>query len=413
MYSTFLKKLRSTTSSKKKQEILKQYCDNDYMHDMLLFALNPFLTFGVSDINIKVSGNKTLDFIMFEDFIEILGELYNRKLTGNAARETLVKFIQQFDKDDQDVLLCILQKDLKAGVSVKTVNKVFPDLIPEFNVQLADTLKSLSDLKFPVYLEPKLDGIRAVAIKHDNNVTIYSRTGKILEFPVIRKELQKFMKNDTVFDGEIYSNKGFQSLMKQVHRLKNAKKENFIYHVFDCLTYQEFINGHSDRTYVQRRDKLYLQFEKSRLFRDIVFKNVVIVSECMATKKSHVKEFYEQCLNDGYEGIMIKRPLGEYSGRRTKDWLKYKPVNTLDCVIDGFIEGTGKYKGMLGALEVIQSNGKTCGVGSGFNDEQRREIWQNRKKYKNKTIEIKYQEKTKDEIARFPVFIRMRPDLDE
>ena len=81
-------------------------------------------------------------------------------------------------------------------------------------------------------------------------------------------------------------------------------------------------------------------------------------------------------------------------------------------MITGFQEGTGKYKGTLGAL-ICDYNGVTVDVGSGFSDKIRKNFWAHRKDLLNITVEIQGQEKTEDGSIRFPVFIQLRSDKTE
>ena len=229
---------------------------------------------------------------------------------------------------------------------------------------------------------------------------LYSRAGKPLSFTHISKALLN--DKDGVYDGEIYDANGFQSLMKQARRKYNQDKGHTKYVIFDYLTLKEFEKGKSKTPLAHRYAGL-----------DCGDDSVVDIIEDKTIKnKKELMQYYQNCLKLGYEGIMIKDPKGLYEGKRTRAWLKYKPIKEMDCRITKVIEGEGKYKGMLGAFEVQQDNKNKAQVGSGFSDKHRKEFWSGRKRLIGKICEVKYQEKTNDGIMRFPVFLRLRPDKD-
>ena len=105
-----------------------------------------------------------------------------------------------------------------------------------------------------------------------------------------------------------------------------------------------------------------------------------------------------------------------YEFKRSKTLLKLKVMNSCDLKIIGFEEGDGKYKGTLGNI-VCDYKGFKLGVGTGFNDGQRKEIWNNRDKYLNRIVEIQYFEETNNEDGglslRFPVFKCFREEGKE
>ena len=117
-------------------------------------------------------------------------------------------------------------------------------------------------------------------------------------------------------------------------------------------------------------------------------------------------------LAEGYEGTILRNDT-PYEWKRTDNLLKIKDMQSMDCIYSSINEGTGKAKGMMGSITVIQENGVECEVGTGFTDEMRKEFWDAGIMLAGRTVEIKYQELSPDGCMRFPVFIRMRPDKDD
>ncbi len=179
----------------------------------------------------------------------MLESLRTRSITGNRAREAIETCSQMFDSDEWNGLARrVLIKDLRCGISEKTINKVVGKTewkIPVFSCQLAqdstDQPKKLRGIK---RLEVKLDGVRVLAVVNGSACTLYSRNGKEFEnFPQIAdfvEEHRKAFQRDSAFggqfvlDGEIVG-KNFQDLMKQTQRKRDAKTTDMVYHVFDIL----------------------------------------------------------------------------------------------------------------------------------------------------------------------------------
>ena len=230
------------------------------------------------------------------------------------------------------------------------------------------------------YLQPKLDGVRLI---WDGKEAI-SRNGKpILGVP----ELINSLKGLPPLDGELYSHSiNFQSIVGSVRRSKNVLENTDIqYHIYDMpITNEHFFSRYTELS------KLTLPDRCVRV--ETVFNN-------------NIDEYYKQCLDNGYEGIMVRNQFGFYKEGRSSDLLKLKPIDEMEVIIVDIQEGEGKYKGSLGAL-IRETNGKQVGIGSGFSDAQRDKFYSNPPI--GKTVTINYQGLTNDLIPRFPRFKGIR-----
>jgi len=351
-----------------KEDMLSQYIDDEGLVKGLLYCLNNMITFGVADVPTSQNDGPGL---LPEDFYILADQLKNRELTGHAARDAATS--EQWN----DWYRRILIKDLRCGVSLKTVNNVKKGTIPVFTCMLAHSGdNNPKKITGDCVVEYKYDGVRAIIIVQNGNAVIYSRNGKLLtNFPHIEKAFSKKIFDDLVFDGEVMS-KDFQSLMKQVHRKEGAQTEDAYFALFDFLPIDEFQTGSGTLPLINRKE-LLKGFQSSEYFDDcvVVTKYDVLNIEDDADK---FKGINNTAIEEGYEGIMVKPINGLYECKRSYGWLKMKPYIEVTLKVIDIEEGTGKNEGSTGALVCEGTDeGKhiKVNVGTGLSDANRDDIW--------------------------------------
>jgi len=382
-----IKNLESNNSRLAKESILTLAMNEnvDTFFSGLKMCLDPLFTFGIKQVPESTVNGQGLAWNVFED---LANKLNNRELTGYAARDAIKLCMDVATTVEWNMWYRrILTKDLKCGVSVKTVNKVtktYPKYsIPVFSCQLAhDGANHEKKLSGNKLIEVKLDGVRVITVVRTNGiVTMYSRNGKELQnFPRIAKwfknHISSQLTEDTVFDGEVMSST-FQDLMKQVHRKTNVQTNDAVLYLFDVISLKDFKNG---KSLVPQKDRSTNLSRLSKLFNDEIIRIVGNEEVDLDTPNGsdRFKEINQSAIELGYEGIMVKDPDAPYECKRTHSWLKIKPFIEVTLNVISVEEGTGKNIGRLGALvcEGIDS-GKIIkvNVGSGFTDEQRNDIW--------------------------------------
>jgi len=373
----------------KEQIILAQaQSGNDEFFDGCRLALDPMITFGLKQIPEKIDEDGP--GLHYNNFSLIISCLITRELTGNAARDAVAEIMQEATRAQwNDWYRRILIKDLRCGVSEKTINKVvekqWPDYaVPVFGCQLAhDSANHESKVSGEKLIEVKLDGVRVITIVYpDNRVNMFSRNGKeLVNFPHIIEQFKKttdIFKEPMVFDGEIMSN-SFQDLMKQVHRKTNVQADDAVLHLFDMIPLFAFEAGRWNKSQIKRSKKLVdwkKEWELQTPSIEIVGQEMVNLDTEAGLKR--FKEINEQAIAGGYEGIMLKDPNAPYECKRTASWLKLKPFIEVSLTVLSTEEGTGKNVGKMGALVcegVDDGKAIRVNVGSGFTDEQRDEFW--------------------------------------
>jgi len=399
--------------------------DNQELFKGFRWCLSPYTTFGVKKV--PSHGGPDGQGLPWEAFEQLLTFLSTRQLTGHDARDAIELALSASTQSQwNDWYRRILIKDLRCGVSEKTVNKVLKDFsniqpVPVFECMLAhDGANHEKKITGKKLLEPKLDGVRVITIMdvEQNTVTQYSRNGKILEnFTHITDGLAKHIDQfgrSYVLDGEIVST-SFQALMKQVHRKDNVQANDAVLCLFDILPLSEFKNGQS--VMGQRR--------RSRLlkdFKDIFDKvgNIDLITQEEIDLDSYVgqlefKQYNQEAIDRGYEGIMIKDPEAQYECKRSTSWLKQKPFIEVSLTVTDVEEGTGRNVGRLGALvlEGIDDDRQIqVNCGSGFSDSDRDTFWRGRDSLPGQVVEVRADAITQNQDGsyslRFPRFLRFR-----
>jgi DNA ligase-1 len=390
-------------------------------------ALDPMITFGLKQIPEKKDEDGAgLDW---DSFSLIITGFVNRSLTGNLARDTVANMMKSATKAQWNGWYRrILIKDLRCGVSEKTVNKVvekkYADyIIPIFACQLAhDSANYESKVSGQKLIEVKLDGVRVVTIVYpDGRVDMFSRNGKeLINFPHVTEQISAVVKKTPppyalVLDGEIMSS-SFQDLMTQVHRKSDVKANDAILNLFDMCPLEDFEKGSWDKSQTVRSQMVQTWVEQNHTdLPNVTCLANELVDLDTGEGQLRYKEINAQAVAGGYEGIMIKDPEAGYECKRSVAWLKLKPFIEVSLEVVDVEEGTGRNVGRLGAI-VCQGvdDGKTIrvNVGSGFSDSDRDSYWSSRDSILGQIVEVRADAVTQNQDGtyslRFPRFLRFR-----
>jgi len=418
--------LEDHASRLNKEQILELQAreGNDELFRGIRAALDPMITYGVKQVPEAVRDGKGLKP---ETFWKIVEQLAKRQLTGNAAQVAIVHMMNQATVREWNCWYRrILIKDLRCGVSEKTVNKVVAKInpqysIPVFSCQLASDSAHHEDLLAgKKIIEVKLDGMRVITIVYpDGRVDQYSRNGKeLLNFDVIKNQIAKhakFFKQPVVLDGEVMSS-SFQDLMKQAHRKSDVQTNDAILNLFDILTLPEFQQGVGYDVQINRSIALKSWYEPIADH----MPNVTVVGQETVDLDTvqgcaRFKMINTQAVAGGYEGIMIKSLDAVYECKRGRAWLKLKPFIEVSLTVTNIEEGTGKNEGRLGNLiceGTDDGRDIVVSVGSGFSDELRESIWANIPGTIGQVVEVRADAVTQNQNGtyslRFPRFKTFR-----
>ena len=414
-----IKELESDNSRLKKEAIIRRESDaeNIEFFNGVGMALDGFRTFGIQKVPTSKKDGKGLSW---ERFAYVVNKLEKRELTGNDMRQTVYHMCENATMDQwNNWYRRILIKDLRCGVTHKTVNKHSDIKVPVFECMLADdSKKHEKKMVGDVYVEPKLDGVRVITIcdVDKDEVKMFSRNGKELNnFPKILQQFDEMldqMAESMVFDGEVMSD-DFLTLMREIHSKCGAKTDDAVLNLFDCIPLWAFKEGGYSAS-LQTRKEMMDEYEFGPNISKV--ENVRMnLSDDDGQKQ--FADYNKLCIDKGFEGIMVKPMSGVYECKRSSLWLKVKPFIEVSLKVVDTEEGTGRNAGKLGALVVegtdmdkfIKTN-----VGSGLTDDDRETFWKAKDKLIGQIVEVRAdaitqnQDTTNEWSLRFPRFLRFR-----
>ena len=421
-------KLEADNSRLGKEAILNRAMEEglDEFFEGVRMALDPLITFGVKQVE-ELDSEWSGQGCEWKVFKELADKLIARELTGHAARDAinLVKSsctVDQWNRFYRRILI----KDLRCGVSEKTVNKVakkFPQYsIPVFTCALAhDSANHEKKMIGKKQIEVKLDGVRVLAVCRSGKVEMFSRNGKQFHnFGHIVAELEAVLAEkpapyDCVLDGEVMS-ANFQDLMKQVHRKDNVQSDDAVLHLFDFIPLDEFSKGGWDKPQTYRSNLVkYWVIENESVLKHVQYLDWEEVDLDTQEGQDRFVALNKQAVDGGYEGVMIKDVDAPYECKRTHAWLKAKPFIEVTLEVKDVEEGTGRNEGRLGAFvcEGTDDGKSICvNVGSGVSDQQRDTFWNNRSLLVGQLIEVRADAITQNQDGtyslRFPRFKTFR-----
>jgi DNA ligase 1 len=389
----------------------------------LRMALDPLVTFGVKQVPTKDIDIDKGQGLAWSVFVELVEKLQSRELTGHAARDAILLAMDvATQRQWNNWYRRILIKDLRCGVSEKTVNKVVPGTVPVFTCALAhDSAKHEKKMQGKKQIEIKLDGVRVLTVIQGNKVEMFSRNGKQFHnFGHIIAEIEAVIKDypvpyPLVLDGEVMS-ANFQDLMKQVHRKDNVAANDAVLHLFDTIPLGCFQAGAWDKPQSFRSEitKAWVE-QHSSVLEHVQALDWETIDLDTPEGEQRFVELNKAAVDGGYEGVMIKDVDAPYECKRTHAWLKAKPFIEVTLEVKHVEEGTGRNAGRLGAFvcEGIDDGKNICvNVGSGFTDVHRDEYWNNRDVIVGNLVEVRADAITQNQDGtyslRFPRFKTFR-----
>jgi DNA ligase-1 len=260
-----------------------------------------------------------------------------------------------------------------------------------------DWNKEKSKVKFPVYSQPKLDGIRCI-IRADG---MWSRNGKqIISAPHVFEAMKHLFEADPslIFDGELYADKfanDFNAICSLVKKTKPTATDllesakAIQYHIYDLPSHNTNFSIRSGAL-----NKMTLP------------ECCVVVLTDFVETEAELMALYEEYVNEGYEGQMVRLD-NKYENKRSKYLLKHKSFIDEEYTILDVVEGIGNKTGMVGSFVFDSKTGKRFNSSPKFNWEECTKMWNERHSLIGKSATVKYFNLTPDGVPRFPYVIKI------
>ena len=412
----FIDKMRATSSSTDKIAIIAQ--SDAFIRDVIEATYNPYKQYYVTSKTCKKNSEKVASGPVIP-LLKLLNMLSTREVTGHDAIKLVNRFAQA--NVGWDLIYKIIDKDLDIRVGASIINKAIPNLIPTFNVALAQEYKGKCDWNDSWYASRKLDGVRCLAVTDfEGKCTLYSRMGKELTtLNKVKEAIEATNVINTVFDGEIClvdenGDEDFQGVMKQLRR-KDHQIKNPVFMIFDMIYKKDFDKQKGDLVLSKRLRTLSSWCPEMNYDRDdngeLIHLNILRNTEqIIINGDDHLETWNTIAEANNWEGVMLRKNVG-YEGKRTKNLLKVKKFHDDEYVVVDYdcdeheVVRDGKSVTMNMLAQVwIEHKGHRVKVGSGWSQEQRLQYMDG--SIVGKTITVQYFEETHNDKGgislRFP-----------
>lgn len=408
--------IQEATGILNKQRIIETNKDSEDFKKLLYYALNPLLTYKVSEKTLRKKVPDSWQSFAYNDIFEICETLSKRSAADDATVSRVNAFLRTQDDFEREFYIKLLSKSLRLGVTSRSVNKIIPNLIPVWDVQQAYSIE-----KYPINngewfaLTQKLNGVRATYYKGQ----LIARSGMPLRgFEHITDSINRSFGNEIVFDGELTlknksglcDNEAFRIATGIVN--SDGDKTAIGFTIFDAVPTSDFDIGESNESYRKRRELYLNRFDNQNTNTSIDVLPILY----SGTDQNKISEFLDIMTNSDKEGLIANLDTS-YKCTRHRGILKIKRFYTMDLPVIRCEEGEGRLSGTLGSI-VLEYKGNEVRVGSGFSDNQRSWIWNHSGEIIGCLCEVKYKEisvdkYTQQESLQFPVFVAFRGDKEQ
>lgn len=405
--------IKNTNSSNDKAYLLKHYENVPGLKEVLRFIYNPYNKTGISTAKLKkgLVIYKGAEPVTYKEAIEYF-TTHNTGSDADAAYAArFVRYTKkEYGDDTLEVAIGLVTQSMQIGVTATTLNKVYgEDFIPKTGCMLGTLYENVghSKVAWPCIVTEKLDGVRRILIKENGVCKFFSRSGHEDDGLVEILQEAKYLPDNFVYDGELLAKGTFKDSIAQrqaTNSIANLKgqKTGLVFNVFDMVPIKDFYAGYCKISAQERKIRLAATLKDDSLQlideqwvpRQIAFGVDVDLQYIVAVpilgvvhSLSEAEPIVEAIWARGGEGVMLNTESGPYEVKRSKHLLKVKHTEEHVLTVVDILEGTNKYEDSLGAI-VVDYKGSKVGVGSGFTDAQRQEIWDNTEKYIGRKAEI-------------------------
>lgn len=379
-----IKALQDTQGTKAKQAILDSHRENHLLKAYMKAVYDPAVNYYMTKMPKITPGNT--EFALRH--IQGLQELSERIYTGRRANEYMLGLLSALNAEGQELMGYIIKRSIGGSVGEGMVLNTYPGLffVPPYMRCAGMDEKAIEtyDALPYFYVQTKMDGQFAYCHKDRcGRTTLFSRNGSFYPAYVAEKLAKGLPMGSVVMgellvyrDGVVMSRKDGNGILNSLLSGDGKKAalpcDEIVLVAWDMISSDEFYQNQSGIDYEDRLSNLFKTIANTAVDIEPVHHTVV---KSVAEANKLTKEAYAR----GEEGTVWKNPWGTWrdSSSGTRDAIKVKAVFEAEFRVTGKYEGTGKAKGMLGGFNIETECGLVKGnVGSGFDDDQRKEFWE-------------------------------------
>lgn len=383
-------KIKETSSTNAKKEILKEHINNEDLKTVVKLALEPSIVSGIKKIPDPI---KTEYSLSLSEGLSALDSLYTRKVTGNAARQYLGEILGSVNEFDADIIRRVVLKNLDCGIQEKNANDVYGKQFikdePYMRCSLVNekTVTNIISFKTHGYAvsETKMDGQYLNSTVVNDSLLCTSRNGKIYDFLGMKdddmitlskkvQEIDSRFSSGVVFNGEclVVGNDGKyldretgNGIIQKAGKdcISSSEAIRVVFVLWDVLPYDAYMDGIWEVERKERRELLEQAIStlNSEFVKLVQYKKVYNIGEAF--------DFNTEMIDAGEEGSILKCETGIWKSHTSPKQLKMKLKMQFDLRVIGYNPGEGKRKGMIGSLILQSEDGVIIvGCGSGFKE---------------------------------------------
>jgi len=393
MFANFIEVINSDQGRLFKELKVREFgLDEPKFVRLLNRTYSPEYVYGIKKMEQTAVGINTLVDI-WGQVETLLDRLTGRVVTGNAARAEVEAMLNSLTKEEATVAINMIKGDLRCGISVATVNKMFPNTIPEYPYMRCSLMKGSNianfDWKAGVYSQEKADGMFDNIYLYPYLTKITSRNGTLFANTEFKDFIQEFVNVAdmgycyhgemlVLEDGKVLprelGNGVLNSVLKGGSFEANQKP---FYLVWDRVPVKDAVAGGKCETPYK---------DRFAAIKNIKGKFVDVIPTKIVYSLDEAYKHYVELTSRGIEGTVIKNPNAIWEDKTSKDQIKLKIEAEVDLIVRGFNPGNGKNAHLFGSIAAESSDGKLRVNVSGISDADRVRINGERDEWIDKKI---------------------------
>lgn len=425
----------AATSSKNEKLAILKAASTPLLMRVLIATYDPFKVFGIGkqQVPAKTPGLAPGGNTLAEDYAwNILDRLADKTLTGNAARDAVQQAVDMLDAPSSELFRRILMKDMRAGFTESSINKVWPKTIATFPYMRCslpdDSAMPKWDWSQGIIVQEKADGMFTNVNRKNGQVWLTTRQGSVIPnegLPALVKDIEISIADNTQTHGEL-------TVFRDGVLLPREEGNGILNHILSGGTLADGLAVRFDAwdqipiDMVVPKAKYQVPY-KQRLGGIIKhvqaagrWTSVRVISTKVVRTKAEAWERYRELLKQGREGVVCKHPDMPWIDGASKEQVKLKLAVPVELEVVGFNEGTGKFVGTLGSMVCETSCGKLRVNVNGSTQAMRDEVWGQREETLGKVVTVKANSIMAPETGSgekfslfLPVFVELRTDKSE